>query len=99
MKATMENMKQEVEAMRATISAEREAMRANAGGAAPEALTSANGKATVKIGGNFKIRYDYGWLSNYADSDNNQRRTRSSWDMYKSLVTFDLCFTPDTSVV
>lgn len=101
MKATMENMKQEMEAMRATISAEREAMRANAGGA-PEALKSANGKATIKIGGDVKIRYNYGWQSYYsnttanAGNNHNQRRTRSGWDMNKAALKFKITFTPDT---
>lgn len=101
MKATMENMKQEMEAMRATMASEREAMRANAGGA-PEALKSASGKATVKIGGAFQVRYNASFENGYqnatsADSPtDNTRYTRTSWDIYKAEINFTIDFTPDT---
>ncbi len=98
MKATMENMKQEMEAMRTTMASEREAMRANAGGA-PEALKSANGKATVKIGGNFQVRYNVSYENGYqgaATGNDNSRYTRTNWDIYKAELNFTIDFTPDT---
>lgn len=101
MKTTMENMKQEMEAMRATMASEREAMRANTGGA-PEALKSANGKATVKIGGDFKVRYSIGLENGYNNATSaetphdNTRYTRTSWDIYKAEINFTIDFTPDT---
>lgn len=107
MKATMENMKQEMEAMRATMASEREAMRANAGGA-PESLKSANGKATVKIGGNFQVRYNVSYenaynnrtdqsaAATYGDYRDNSRYTRTNWDIYKAEINFTIDFTPDT---
>jgi hypothetical protein len=55
MKASMDNMKIEMEAMRSQLAAEREALRSNAGGA-PEGLTSAKGNATIRIGGDVRIQ-------------------------------------------
>lgn len=100
MKATMENMKQEMEAMRSTLATEREALRANAGGA-PESLKSASGKATVKIGGNFMVRYNISSENGYGNStqndpNDNSRYTRTSWDIYKAEINFKIDFTPDT---
>jgi len=79
------------------MATEREAMRANAGGA-PEALKSANGKATVKIGGDFRTRYTLGWSAGYnpSDTNDNSRYTRSQWDIWKAELNFTIDFTPDT---
>ncbi len=99
MKATMENMKQEMETMRSSMASEREALRANAGGA-PESLKSANGKATVKIGGNFQVRYNVSYENGYQGSSTqyaNTRYTRTNWDIYKAELNFTIDFTPDTS--
>lgn len=96
MKETMANMKQEIASMNATIAAERDAMRASAGGA-PESLRSANGKATVKIGGALRLLYKIGGYNYYeAGSTSNERRAEGSWDLYKTEVNFTVDFTPDT---
>ncbi len=55
--AAMNSMKQEMESMRGPMAEERAKMAANAGGA-PEALKSANGKATVKISGGANVEYN-----------------------------------------
>ena len=55
-KASMDNMKTEMAAMRAQMESERAELRARAGGA-PEGLTTANGKAVIRIGGDFRIQY------------------------------------------
>lgn len=98
MKATMDNMKQEMEVMRSTMASECDAMRANAGGA-PEALKSASGKATVKIGGELKLRYTASIQNGYqnaATQYDNSRYTRTRWDIYKADLNFKIDFTPDT---
>ena len=97
MKATMESMKQEMEAMRATMASEREAIRASAGGA-PEAMKSANGKATVKIGGETRIRYALGFDNGYNQNDlsDRTRYAKGEWAIRMAKLDFTIDMTPDT---
>ena len=103
MKASMDNMKIEMEAMRSQLAAEREALRANAGGA-PEALTSAKGNATIRIGGDVRFQYSIGWNSGYGRTETdrnglttNYRTTDAGWRMARAKVDFDINLSCDTS--
>ena len=98
MKATMDSMKQEMEAMRATMASEREAIRASAGGA-PEAMKTKSGKATIKIGGDVRIRYALGFESGYNPNDVSDmtRYTNGDWALRQVKLTFNIDMTPDTS--
>ena len=103
MKASMDNMKIEMEAMRSQLAAEREALRANAGGA-PEALTSAKGNATIRIGGDVRFQYSIGWNSGYGrrqpnklNNTTNYRTTDAGWALARAKVDFDINLSCDTS--
>lgn len=96
-RSAIENMKQEMEVMRATLASEREAIRASAGGA-PEALKSANGKATVKIGGETRVRYALGFSSGYnpLDGSDRTRYVSGEWALRMAKLDFTVDLTPDT---
>lgn len=89
----LSNLKSQFEAMQkemAQLTSEyRSSVRANAGGA-PQALTSANKKATLKIGGDVKVRYDIGSNSYYNSGNSNSRRTHSNWSIAEAKITFDI---------
>lgn len=97
-KAQMESMQQEMAAMQSTLANGREAIRASAGGA-PESMKSANGKATVRIGGEVKIRYALGFESGYNENDGNDltRYATGEWAVRTAKLTFDIDLTPDTA--
>ncbi|MBP5234001.1 MAG: hypothetical protein J6333_11415, partial [Planctomycetes bacterium] len=107
-KAAMDGMKIEMEAMRAQLAAEREALRARAGGA-PEGLTSANGKATIRIGGDVRIQYGFGWTGgwdrdgyvaydepNHDDRNTNFRSSFGGWDVARAELDFAIDLSCDT---
>ena len=108
-KASMDNMKTEMAAMRAQMESERAELRARAGGA-PEGLTTANGKAVIRIGGDFRIQYGIssanGWNRqgytaydenpHSAGGNTNVRSTRAGWDIARAKLTFDIDLSCDT---
>ena len=109
MKASLDNMKIEMEAMRSQLNAEREALRSNAGGA-PEGLTSAKGNATIRIGGDVRIQYGIGWANGFArqhyvawdeggvaDGDSTSvKSTIAGWDVARAELDFDIDLSCDT---
>lgn len=97
-KAQMESMRQEMAAMQSSLASGREAIRASAGGA-PESMKSANGKATVRIGGEVKVRYALGFESGYNVNDGSEltRYATGEWAVRTAKLTFDIDLTPDTA--
>ncbi len=109
MKASLDNMKIEMEAMRSQLNAEREALRSNAGGA-PEGLTSAKGNATIRIGGDVRIQYGIGWANGFgrqaytaydepgfaAGGPTSVKSTIAGWDVARAELDFDIDLSCDT---
>lgn len=105
MKAAMSSMQAEMEAMRANMAAERDVIRSNAGGT-PESLRSANGNASIRIGGDFRVQYGVGWSNGYGRADNNGngdianfRSTSAGWAISRAQLQFDIDLSCDTSAV
>lgn len=104
MKAAMESMKSEMDVMRADMVAEREAIRSNAGGA-PDGLRSANGNATIRIGGDFRVGYGIGWASGYRRqardtvelNTGNFKSQQAGWAVNRAQLFFDIDLSCDTS--
>ena len=110
MKASMDNMKIEMEAMRSQLNAEREALRANAGGA-PEGILSAKGNATLRIGGDVRIQYALGTANGYGRADytawdeqpniapytpTGERSVVAGWEVARAQLDFDVDLSCDT---
>ena len=109
MKASMDNMKIEMEAMRSQLNAEREALRSNAGGA-PEGILSAKGNATLRIGGDVRIQYGIGTASGYGRQHyvawdeggvadrvtTGERSVVAGWEVARAQLDFDVDLSCDT---
>ncbi|GHV20398.1 hypothetical protein AGMMS49959_07640 [Planctomycetales bacterium] len=99
MKSQLEAMKAEMAAVKADY-AQSQALRGQAGGE-PEGLRSANGNATIRIGGDFRVRYTTGWASrnrNNTAPDSNWVRTQGAgWAIEKAALDFAIDLSCDTS--
>ncbi|MDR0867758.1 MAG: hypothetical protein LBP75_04685 [Planctomycetota bacterium] len=98
MKSQLEAMKAEMAAVKADY-AQSQALRGQAGGE-PEGLRSANGNATIRIGGDFRVRYTTGWYSRNRTPSSDSYWVRSQgagWGIEKAALDFQIDLSCDTS--
>lgn len=117
MKASMAKMQEEmmrrdaemakrdatVDALQNELNSMRMSDFASAGGE-PAKLQSANGKATIRIGGEVRIRYETGWANGYnrraqdgVDNMGNFKSQYAGWAIQRAELVFNIDLSKDTS--
>ncbi|MDR0867583.1 MAG: hypothetical protein LBP75_03785 [Planctomycetota bacterium] len=88
-----------VQAEMTALRAEMAAQRANTGGE-PEALRSANGNATLRLGGDFRAQYATGWANDVhnaaGEGGGNKKSQGTGWAISTAHLTFDVDLAADT---